>query len=184
MKEWLKKYEFKKGEFRKCKKLCKYCGIEFDSNGPKEHCSWKCFLFLKRNIDQKGCWIWKGNKSKFGYGKTSDSKLLHRLSWEQFKGEIPKGKHICHVCDIAACYNPEHLFMSDHKGNMADCAKKGRNPGKKGEKHSSSILKEKDVIEIRKIFSEWKGKKDLAKKYNISLRTLYSIVNRENWKHV
>ena len=34
---------------------------------------------------------------------------VHRLSYEAFKGPIPEGMHIDHLCRVRNCYNPEHL---------------------------------------------------------------------------
>lgn len=43
-----------------------------------------------------------------GYGR-SQGRLVHRLTYELFKGSIPVGLCIDHLCRNRACCNPEHL---------------------------------------------------------------------------
>ena len=86
-------------------------------------------LRLKQKIQQmtvvntiSGCWEWVGCKLNTGYGFTSTGPgrgkkgrgtlgpmLVHRLSYILYKGEIPKGLQIDHLCRNRACANPEHL---------------------------------------------------------------------------
>lgn len=49
----------------------------------------------------------------------------HRVSYEYFKGRIPKGKIICHKCDNPKCINPDHLFVGTRTDNYWDARKKG-----------------------------------------------------------
>ena len=69
--------------------------------------------FLEKIDDTKNsCWIWTSTKSKKGYGYfTLNRKLIraHRLSYELFKGDIPKGLQLDHLCRNRGCVNPEHL---------------------------------------------------------------------------
>lgn len=72
------------------------------------------------------CWIYKGNVIPNGYGMFSiknDQLYAHRLSYELFKGEIPKGFHIDHLCKRKLCVNPEHLEAVSQRENnrRSDC---------------------------------------------------------------
>ena len=63
-------------------------------------------------IDSNGCWIWTGAIHKSGYGQIKwkgKSTVAHRVMYTIFKGEIPKGLVIDHLCNIKKCVNPEHL---------------------------------------------------------------------------
>ena len=73
----------------------------------------------KYQVDPKlGCWIWDGKPNQDGYGvygftksktRQQDTWLAHRLSWELFKGKIPQGFVIDHLCSNKICVNPNHL---------------------------------------------------------------------------
>lgn len=75
-----------------------------------------------------GCWDVPA-LHEFGYGMLSVNgkpDVAHRWSWRVYRGEIPKGKMICHHCDNPSCINPDHLFLGTQKDNMSDAARKGR----------------------------------------------------------
>jgi HNH endonuclease len=68
-----------------------------------------------------GCWIWMGGVTYGGYGVMSHkgkSNLAHRLSYTAYKGEIPKGFDIDHLCRVRSCVNPEHLEAVTRKENI------------------------------------------------------------------
>ena len=59
-----------------------------------------------------GCWIWQGHRNSGGYGSFSvKSKAVsaHRFSYMAFKGPIPEGMTIDHLCRKKSCVNPKHL---------------------------------------------------------------------------
>lgn len=73
------------------------------------------------------CWAWPRYKSPTGYGTIIFDGFkfaVHRLSFEHFKGVIPKGLHVMHECDNRACFNPDHLFLGTHQDNMGDRKRK------------------------------------------------------------
>lgn len=58
------------------------------------------------------CWDWLGSKCPKGYGKFwdgSSNTTSHRFSYRLFRGEIPPGKEIDHLCRNTSCQNPEHF---------------------------------------------------------------------------
>jgi hypothetical protein len=82
-------------------------------------------------ISANGCWIGINRPNDQGYvyvqinGKHHK---LHRLSYVAFKGEIPKGMELDHLCRNRNCANPEHLEAVTHTENL------NRSPVQKGKK--------------------------------------------------
>jgi len=63
----------------------------------------------KWKVNKNGCWIWPNNNWS-----------AHRRVWEKLKGKIPKGKFLCHLCDVPRCVNPDHQYIGDVKSNNKD----------------------------------------------------------------
>ena len=144
---------------------------------------------FKEKISKKnstGCIHWLGGGSG-GYGSISinnKNQQAHRLSYELFVKKIPKGKCVLHKCDNRKCVNPDHLFLGTIKDNNIDRSKKGRNTDQKGSKHPLSKLKEKDVIKIRKLYSQGNSQEELSILFNVSPSCIGAIIVRRNWKHI
>lgn len=63
-------------------------------------------------ITETGCWIWMGAVSTGGYSNFFDGdkyRLGHRFSFEFFRGDIPEGLQLDHLCRVRCCVNPWHL---------------------------------------------------------------------------
>lgn len=70
-----------------------------------------------------GCWYFMGALNKSGYGRFCPSRKTqtlsaHRVSYELFKGPIPAGLHLDHLCRTPCCINPDHLEPVTHAENM------------------------------------------------------------------
>lgn len=71
-----------------------------------------------------GCWLWNGFIYPNGYGQLkwkyqgrSDFNA-HRISYRIYKGEVPKGLEIDHLCRVRRCVNPDHLEAVTHQVNI------------------------------------------------------------------
>ena len=136
------------------------------------------------------CIEWDKRLNNDGYGilfYDGKQHYIHRATWEKHFGIIPKGLCICHKCDNRKCYNIDHLFMGTHLQNMQDMAKKGilLKRAARGEKQSLSKFTEKEIIEIRKIYSLQKHSiRKMAKNLSVAYNTMYCILTRKTWAHV
>jgi hypothetical protein len=81
------------------------CDVPHNGIFPKER--------LLRNTRKVGdCWLWQGTTTSDGYGKVGINRrswLAHRASYTMFKGPIPDGMTIDHLCQNILCVNPDHL---------------------------------------------------------------------------
>ena len=73
------------------------------------------------------CWLWEGAKIE-GYGiirRKGKAIRVHRLIWSAFKGVVPNGKELDHLCRNTLCVRPDHLEAVTHKENVL----RGNSPG-------------------------------------------------------
>lgn len=143
-------------------------------------------FFSRVSESKNGCWEWIGGINSSGYGCfkfQEKQQLTHRLSYSWFVGPIECGKLICHLCNNKKCVNPHHLYLGTQFENMRDAVKDGLI--EVGEKSSSSKLKYKDVVSIKK---EYKNSNltqyELAKKYKTVQTNIHMIVSGKTWKNV
>jgi hypothetical protein len=138
-------------------------------------------------LDTK-CWVWNGPKRNGGYGRfrvNNKKTEAHRYSYELHKGKIPDGLIVLHACDNPSCVNPEHLNAGTVQDNIKDMIEKKRQA--KGITKATAKLTEEQVKHIRRVYKPHcpiNGSLPLCRKYNISTRTLWSIIYRETWTHI
>lgn len=71
--------------------------------------------FARKVVVGEGrCWLWQAGKDRDGYGvfhssEAQKSVAAHRRAYELFRGPIPEGLQIDHLCRTRACVNPAHL---------------------------------------------------------------------------
>jgi len=67
-----------------------------------------------------GCWFWTAAIQNMGYGlfNVGGRKFLaHRFAYEYFKGTIPDGCELDHLCRNTNCVSPNHLEAVTHAEN-------------------------------------------------------------------
>lgn len=78
-----------------------------------EQAAEKRFLEKVSPEPNSGCWLWvAGLGGRWGYGNFWNGKRnvqAHRWSYERWKGPIPDGLQIDHLCRVHCCVNPDHL---------------------------------------------------------------------------
>ncbi len=70
------------------------------------------FMKFVYPVTESGCWLWTGASRTRGYGTfhlNRKNRPAHRISHEIFKGPIPEGFDIDHLCKVTCCVNPDHI---------------------------------------------------------------------------
>ena len=72
--------------------------------------------------DENGCWLWRGYVGPTGYAVlttgSGESTSLQRASYEAFRGAIPEGMVVDHLCRVRHCGNPWHLEPVANRENL------------------------------------------------------------------
>lgn len=72
-------------------------------------------------VSETGCWEWSASCTKAGYGQVmvgGKQRYSHRLFYERFKGPIPEGLQLDHLCRNKRCCNPSHLEVVTGRVNV------------------------------------------------------------------
>lgn len=131
------------------------------------------------------CWERNVGLTSEGYSQVSlDGKnhLAHRVSYRLFVGPIPKGKLVMHSCDNRKCFNPAHLSTGAHKSNTQDAKAKGRLAF--GQRHAQSLLSDKKVLRLRKLWNQGWTATSLATEFSISKSCAWNAATRKTWRHI
>lgn len=188
---------------------CNYCNKSFLTwqyqlnRGLGKYCSKSCVtayrntlntqnhkqVFFKNTIipeNKNDCWIYQcGKTHKYGSIKSGGIKILaHRFSYELYKGEIPNGMLVCHICDMPKCVNPAHLFIGTPNDNVQDMIQKGRERYRKGSECTNAKLTEQIVKDIKNKLAQGIKSKQLEKEYNLRQSQISRIKTGNRWKHV
>lgn len=110
-------------------------------------------------------------------------KFVHRLVYEQFVGQIPKGMELHHKDFNKMNPRLSNLILVSHKENVKETIKLKRHAY--GKRHGFSKLSEKDVIQIKKLPNFKRG--DLIKiadKFHISPQSIRNIRRGITWRHI
>jgi hypothetical protein len=79
------------------------------------------------------CWVWIGYRDSCGYGRIKlrgKAALVHRVSYVEFKGDIPEDHDVDHRCRNRACFNPAHLEARHYIEHRAETGISKKNPPK------------------------------------------------------
>ena len=71
--------------------------------------------------DSNGCWKWQSTIATTGYAVTcfnGKARLVHRLSYKEFRGPINSKLQIDHICRVRDCVSPFHLRLITLKENV------------------------------------------------------------------
>lgn len=161
----------------------------------EQSAAWRKYVYDRVKQDSRGCWIWQGAFSRFGYGVGTVNRIpayAHRISFFSHFGKPPTQRPIVlHKCNTKACVNPRHLRAGTTRENIFDAMECGawqpvplEKSTKRGSQHGRALITEKDVVEIRRLHASGMIHRDIAPKFGITRVTVSNICTRRTWKHV
>lgn len=134
-------------------KTCAHCGEQFHRSKGESPKRWDARRFCSRTCSNHGtldarrngwhvedrgfdtpCWIWDGALTDGGYGKASrggKTTTAHRYVYEMYRGPIPEGLHLDHLCEVRECVNPDHLDPVTGSENTRRSWERGRHDEKR-----------------------------------------------------
>lgn len=165
------------------------------------------------HVDRSGgsdaCWPWTAYKDRLGYGRVRIGGRVdrpHRVAWELTNGKAIGPLFGRHTCDNPSCCNPRHILPGTHADNMSDKVARGRqargevlaapkrgdeNPMRRhperrsvGSRHGMSKLTEHGVVEIRRLMRLGGIRRDVARRFDVSIVTISDICTGRTWRHV
>jgi hypothetical protein len=138
----------------------------------------KGWLETQYDVNENGCWVWRGCKSRKGYGQVGWKgavRDVHRLYW-LLSGRIISDKlELCHGNGCSrACFNPAHLTLGDKRKNQLD-------------RHRDDTMfvakvTPQQILEIRARAD--KSQRELAKEYGMSDSQMSRIISRKSWSWI
>lgn len=87
------------------------------------------FYSLLAEPDANGCRLWKGGRTRGGYGAfivNGRHYYAHRLAAYLATGSDPGERLALHSCDVRACCAGDHLRAGTYRENMTDAIERGR----------------------------------------------------------
>ena len=159
---------------------CGLCKKEMVPQTSRErHCSPECRFLDMLPFWTDGCWQWpKSVCSGTGYGQfnAGGGKIVsaHGFSYRLFKGPVPEGNIIRHICDNRRCVNPWHLENGTYSDNTKDMYNRGRQGERwnSGQAHHNAKLTDSDVEQIRLSKEQTKS---LALRFGVSASNIRQI---------
>lgn len=135
-------------------------------------------IYLKPFLNNSG--YYRVNLRKNGSYKKH---FVHRIVADNFIDNNENKNQINHINGIKTDNSVNNLEWSSRSDNQIHAYKTGLQKPSRGEINGHSLLKEKDVLEIRDLLKSEKAS-HIAKKYGVKTNTIYSIKYRISWRHL
>lgn len=131
-------------------------------------------LYIKQSESQGGCWVWMGIIDSKCYGKYQLIKncksviQAHRAVYQDLVGPIPNNLQLDHKCRNHRCVNPDHLEIVTNATNVR--------------RASDTKLTLEIARQIRDGALKGETQRQIASRYKISQRLVWSILHNEVWQ--
>jgi hypothetical protein len=122
---------------------------------------------------------WNGYRYVLLYRRT---RAVHRLVLEAFVGPCPPGMLTRHLNNIRLDNRLENLAWGTPQQNMLDKAVHGTMA--RGEAGGNSVLRDEQVMEIRRRRAAGERGTDLAREFGVDPSTVCQLILRHTWKHL
>lgn len=138
---------------------------------------------------QRECWEWTAALKPTGHGRVfinGKFSYVHRVVFEAAFGPIPEGMCVCHKCDNACCFNPDHLFLGTRANNLQDMWRKGRQTKERarGDSSPKTIYSTAKVLEMRRRKANGDRIGSLVLEFGGTYQAIKAIIDRKTWKHI
>jgi len=114
-------------------------------------------------------------------GRKGKTKLVHRIIYEAFNGEIKNDLMIRHINDLPDDNRLANLVPGTQSDNMQDAIRSGRFA--MGVKNGQSKLGVEDVLFIRRMAGVLTHK-EMGEMFGVTRSTIGHVVRRSSWKHI
>ena len=135
---------------------------------------------VKKLRGRDGCWLWTGGVNHKGYGKFyangNPNIRAHKFAFKLANRKLPRGKLLCHRCDVRRCVRPTHMFVGTIADNQKDMARKGR--ARFGERHPQAHISASTVSKVRCLYRGGMRQVNISRKLRLPSSTVSRIVNR------
>lgn len=116
----------------------------------------KSYIQARISISPSGCWEWKLHKDTNGYaaGWIGRRRRMHRISYQAYRGAVPVGLTLDHLCRNKTCINPDHL----EPVTIGENALRGVGPTAVNKRKTHCIRGHEFTAE-NTIYSQWQWRK-------------------------
>ena len=143
------------------------------------------WLVARKDHEGDGCLIWPFSRKETGYGQIGRNGRVtgaHRVMCELVNGPAPTPNHeASHECGNGhlGCVHPKHLTWKTRAENRMDRRRHGTANSRGPQK-----LNAEKVREIRALLAKKTRHEEIARRYGITRKYVYSIKAGLTWKNV
>ena len=138
---------------------------------------------FNQHVDKSGdCWNWTSVTAlPMGHGRFWNGERYvgaHRFALGLDREKIV----VRHMCNNPRCVRPEHLALGTQKDNMAD--KQAGPKAQRGEGHPLASMSNAQAKWIKELLAKGYKATQLAKFFQLNVRTIYNIKYGNSWSHI